>query len=605
MRLFTKIRKVVTKQNRPSIPFTEWNGLFCLLSDRLTTLLRGTEEKFLSIGSRLQDFSARAKKLSEMSASVASLTSGTHIDGTIEKLHEQLDTMIEYLNLSGNESGGSVKSLQNILGITEGFSAVCNGFRQIALVLQFLSTTTQIENARFGKQDTGFNILSDDVKKLALLINTKATNIQNNSVSLSLLVRDVLSRTRELSKQQQSSASSILKDTQANLESLTILSKKSVEVLEHIAQNTAAICRNINDVVTSMQFQDITRQQLEHVKKVLECLRDRLVFDEHGNGTINDRDFVGEIGDICEIQSSQLFQTRDIFVHAVDSVIENLQGISKRVMEIVQTTKAISGDTHQSNTSYLSQIGGGIDIIIQSLRENVKRGKEISSSVSSAVHGMTEFVKDIEEIGAEIELIAFNAQVKSKRIGDEGKTLGTLATEIQRLAMDAEGQTAVVLEKLKAIANEAKIFHGSNDSPSGSSEDEANAVIERLNNLQSTIQKMNAECVSLLNQITEDGLVLGEEIEMLSHQIVFHRENAQIIEEITTGLVEMMTHSRELVSQPLRKVKSVSLESIDNSAMQYTGEIPCPATVSLTGYTGNNASSTKDNEAVGENVELF
>jgi len=92
---------------------------------------------------------------------------------------------------------------------------------------------------------------------------------------------------------------------------------------------------------------------------------------------------------------------------------------------------------------------------------------------------------------------------------------------------------------------------------------------------------------------------------MLSHQIVFHRENAQIIEEITTGLVEMMTHSRELVSQPLRKVKSVSLESIDNSAMQYTGEIPCPATVSLTGYTGNNASSTKDNEAVGENVELF
>ncbi len=88
-----------------------------------------------------------------------------------------------------------MKKLQYILGIIEGFDVVCNGFTQIADTLQFLSVSTRVESARLGTEcKIGFNILSDDVKKLAALINTKSVNIQNHSKSLSILVRNTLSR---------------------------------------------------------------------------------------------------------------------------------------------------------------------------------------------------------------------------------------------------------------------------------------------------------------------------------------------------------------------------------------------------------------------------
>ena len=180
MRLFTKIRKVVTKQKRPSIPFTEWNGLFCLLSDKLTPLHCDSEGKFLSIGSCLQDFTVRSRGLSEMSMSAARLTSGDEIGASINGLRVQLDKMTQYLDASEKDSHNGIKKLQHILGIVEGFDRICDGFTQIAHTLQFLSISILAESARLGNKEAGFGIFSDSVKKLQ--------NASTQSLSISFII---------------------------------------------------------------------------------------------------------------------------------------------------------------------------------------------------------------------------------------------------------------------------------------------------------------------------------------------------------------------------------------------------------------------------------
>ena len=132
----------------------------------------------------------------------------------------------------------------------------------------------------------GFNLLSDDVKKLAALINTKSVNILNHSKSLSILVRNAISRTQELLNLQRGSAMNMMRDAQSSLESLTGLNEKSSETSHQIAMRSSGIYKNIGEVVTSMQFHDITRQEMEHVAKALEHLREKL--EEAGknhNGT--------------------------------------------------------------------------------------------------------------------------------------------------------------------------------------------------------------------------------------------------------------------------------------------------------------------------------
>lgn len=208
--------------------------------------------------------------------------------------------------------------------------------------------------------------------------------------------------------------------------------------------------------------------------------------------------FIAWIGAVCETQSSQLLHTKDELVNAVECVIKNLQGISKNVKGLIVETQTLSGSTHQSGTSFLSQVEEGITTVIHSLSENIKRGKEISASVSSTVNGMAKFVKEIEEIDADIELIAFNAQVKAKRAGEEGKTLGTIAEEIQKLAVEARNYTAVISEKLKAIAFDDEIFHADTDSILGNRKTESTGIANIFEDLLSSIRRINAEFIALL-----------------------------------------------------------------------------------------------------------
>ena len=517
----------MTKLTRPSPFFNTWDVLFSSLADEIVTLLSGTEEKFLSVGSRLQDFTARARELSEMSASVARLTSGDEISAAIHGLREQLNKMTRYLDSSKEEAGNSAKKLQYILSITENFDVICGDFKRIARILQHLSIFTLIENAHLGMNEIGFNILSDNVKRCANLIDTKSSDIMDHSKSLNILVQKVFSRIQELSNQQQNSAVNMLNDAHSSLESITSLNRKSSEISVQIATRSSGIYQNIGDVVTSLQFHDITRQRIEYIGKILACLQERLQESGQNNKALPDnlqREFAAWAGNVCETQSSQLLHTKDALVNAVDCVIKNLRGISKNVKEMIVETQTLSGSTHQSGTSFLSQVEEGITTVIHSLSENIKRGKEISASVSSAVNGMAKFVKEIEEIGADIELIAFNAQVKAKRAGEEGKTLGTIAEEIQKLAVEAGNYTAVISEKLKAIAFDTEIFHADTDSILGNHKTGDTGIANIFEDLLSSISRINAEFIVLLERITESGQTLGEEIETLANQIIFHKE---------------------------------------------------------------------------------
>ncbi|MEK6623032.1 MAG: hypothetical protein AABZ13_11160 [Planctomycetota bacterium] len=619
MEIFLKIKKFTARRAKLLAPLREWSDLFRSLVDKLTPLAGDSEKIFLSIGSCLQDFTVRARELSEMSASAARLTSGGEIGADINRLREQLDTMIRYLDSSEKESGSGMKKLQYILGIIEGFDVVCNGFTRIADTLQFLSVSTQVESARLGTEcKIGFDILSDDVKRLAALINTKSVNILKHSKSLSILVRNAISRTQELLNLQRGSAMNMMRDAQSSLESLTGLNEKSSETSHQIAMRSSGIYKNIGEVVTSMQFHDITRQEMEHVAKALEHLREKLegvngmslcrdampcVSTSPGGNDTPDgqqRNLVGWLGDVCTTQSSQLLHTKEELVGAVDCVIKNLLGISENVKDIVGETQALSGSTNQSGAPLLSQIEKGIVSVIKSIRENAERGKEISTSVTIAVHGMSEFVKEIEDISVEIKLIAFNAQVKAKRTGADGNTLGVLAEGIQGLAVDAGRHTTSVLEKLKTITDEAKILHGGSDSSSNPDGIETTGMVNTLEGLAGDLHRTNADFTALLVKIAEGGQTLGEDIEALAHQTVFHKEMGETLDGIATELIGIAAHGEKLVPSSSRERRGQE-ETADDRLVEVgngNGSLPGDSTFS-------HLDVSKQAEVEGNNVELF
>jgi len=610
----TKNLNFAKKNGKSSGHLKEWNNLCSLLRDKLIALLSGSEEDFLHIGSHLQDYADRARELSEMSASAAKLTSSEEITTSIGGLRGQLGKMSHYLKPGEVDSNSSMEKLQNTLNIIKWLDGICGDFDRTTSILRLLSVSIKIEDARLDNHNNGmeFNSVSADVKDLASLIDTKSGNILNNSKTLEITVRNNISRTQDLSKLQQSTTVNMLNDAQTSLKSLMNLNEKSSEASTRIAARSSEIYRNIGDVVTSLQCHDIARQQMEHVRDILKDMQERI--EKANNKDIfenQDMNLIGWINKTCEIQRSQLLNTKNDIENAVNSVIENLRGISGNVNEMFGDINILTGDTHQSEATLLSRVEKGISAVINSIIENEKIENEISSSVSGAVNGIIDFVKEIESISANIKLLALNAQVQAEHVGEEGKALGVLAGAIQTLSVDTRHNTSVFLEKLKlkSITNGPKAPETSNNSLLENRETESGSMVKSLKNMLSSINRINTESKILIGRIIENGRPLKNEIEVFTNEIVFHEEMLQTISDISAGFSEIIDHIQKLYPDSRTYETSVGFGALENyytveSERNVLNLITAEDASLETGATNKSEKKNQDKD-LGDNIELF
>ena len=134
-----------------------------------------------------------------------------------------------------------------------------------------------------------------------------------------------------------------------------------------------------------------------------------------------------------------------------------------------------------------------------------------------------------------------------------------------------------------------------------------------------SIRRINAEFIALLGRITESGQTLGEEIEALANQIIFHKETARTIDGISDGFAGIAAHARKLVPSSSAHNKAARLEiqsplyTKQNDLIHHTMQIdrathPSVALASSKLTVKNiTKSDVRDDGEVdfGNNVELF
>lgn len=614
MGIASTIKKVMLKQTGPIVYLKEREDFFGHLSVRLNTLFSESEDDFLTVGSRLQDFSERSRELTEMTLSATRLTSGEEIVTAIEGLRGQMDQMTQYLDSSQEASNNGIKKLLNILDVNNDLDCICDGFKRIAQTLQFLGVSTRIESTQLGgRAGIEFKTLTDDVDTLAKLIDTKTVSILDNSKSLTTLIQKIINRSKKLLKTQQTSSVNILKDARSNLESLINLNGKSSRVSAQLAERSSEIYQNIAEVVTSMQFHDITRQQIENVGKAMKDIQRKTMELKKDNGAISrnqQMDLICWVSELCQLQLSQLPYARDEFVNAVNHMIENLKGIATNITTMINELLDINSSTNQSDTSFLSRIEEGITTIIKSLNEDNKIGKEISTSVTETVNSMTVFVNDIEEISAKIEMIALNAQVKAANSGEQGRTLCVTAEAIQQLSLDTRSQSAAMLNKLRIITADTETLHDGSNYSSDNNGNNIENMVSNLKDMLGTIRYVNLDFSSLLNSINKNGQALGKEIKVVANQIEFHIEVSQSIDDIMAILESILKQLQKLVPSSTVFRKTEELEALK---ARYTTQkelevhqavIPV-RTLPLAGKDAGKSDNNVQGHDFGDNIEFF
>lgn len=182
-----------------------------------------------------------------------------------------------------------------------------------------LALNAAIEAARAGDQGRGFAVVADEVRKLSTQSEKAATQVGK---AIRLMATDIETKfSSKLTSQTYKQESELLENLEQQLsrleESYNQMASMNTHILEKVGESSRGVSTRFLELLANIQFQDITRQQIEHVLKVLSYTNDHL--ERISDGAKKGETSIPEY-DINEVSRLYVMQKqRDIHKMVIDA----------------------------------------------------------------------------------------------------------------------------------------------------------------------------------------------------------------------------------------------------------------------------------------------
>jgi methyl-accepting chemotaxis protein/flagellin-specific chaperone FliS len=547
-----------------------WGQKLTHASSQLGTISASTEDEFLAIGERLQDFHQRAGQITSIVNNLSSHLGGEKGAGAISNLAGLLDDLKNHLDEAQNQSGR--QSLAEILDRLQQVNAPLTCFGQMDKSLRMFSTYTKIESARLGARAVGFDSLAKDVIRLSGEVSGKADTVMQQKNELAAVIQNALTTLMNIGADQQSKILSILEKTNQNLDSLADIVERSYSSAGIISVTSAEVTENLGQVVFSLQAHDTVRQQIQHVAEALDELAAHLPESGAGGqpaaGTSAHSSV--ETGTVCEIQSAQLRHSSAEFLRAVENIIVNLREIAAKETGMADDTRALLGKTDQTGASFFTEMGNDVVVVLGMVTAAAMTNRKLSEVMTSAadtVGGIFSFVDDIETIAYDIKLIALNFLIQAAQLGSEGGGLGVMAEAINRLSEEARDQAAGIAATLAEIKEVTDAMCQGAMVNASAMEVRIKEMRQGLESMLATLQEMNTGMTEGLTQANTMVQDLSADIDEVTAGITVHHKVAAILREAETILEDISTEAKAQVPET---EWSAAMEKLHASDKRYT-----------------------------------
>lgn len=185
-----------------------------------------------------------------------------------------LSEMYQYIEVKSKQAQTDHLRIQEVLEQVKGLSGLTGMIRNIAKQTNLLALNASIEAARAGDAGRGFAVVADEVRTLSQETETVTASIDRAIVAVSETVAKNLASVLagDHTQDEMAKVSEVSSSLQSVLKDFSELNNY-VELLSHESQEAMMFIHNgIVEALGSMQFQDISRQQLESVQTLFDAL---------------------------------------------------------------------------------------------------------------------------------------------------------------------------------------------------------------------------------------------------------------------------------------------------------------------------------------------
>jgi len=239
-----------------------------------------------------------------------------------------------------------------------------------------------------------------------------------------------------------------------------------------------------------------------------------------------------QMGTNAEETSSQA----DVVASAAEQVNNNVQNVATGAEELTASIREVAG-----NAAEAANVA----------TEAVEAAKTTNVTVGKLGESSTEIgnvIKVITSIAQQTNLLALNATIEAARAGEAGKGFAVVANEVKELAKQTASATEDISQKIEAIQGDTK--------NAVSAIDQIGTIINRINDIQSTIASAVEEQSATTNEIARNineaargSAEIAQNIAGVATAAQGTATGAAETQESVGGLTQMATELQELVSQ--------------------------------------------------------
>ena len=610
----TPLTENSSNKSNASISLATWAST---LTSSLVTLRRlagATENEFLQIGSKMQGVYQRATTLSQTAQNLVEVASGERINSLIEQLRQILNEMETYLEETQGQNSNYCTAFNTVESQLGQIAGPLEGFKKMSKELYILEVLIKIESSHVGVIGGEFLNLALDINKLTHQIKEKSDTIQSDQLLLSSIISKNIKVASAALSTQETMVLSTHGNTVTSIAELESVNQQFFILGSTITSTATENSNHISQVVQSMQFHDIFRQQVEHVTEALEGLLPTLEknnLDIETPGDVTLEEVIRSVGDVCELQEAQLQFASGELYGAVASIIDNLADISGQQKLMAQEIFSYSGISNISGRSFIDDVRYHMESITELLTSCAETNSELAvimKEVTDTVDEITGYVSEIEGIGNDIHIIALNARIKAAGAGLEGASLCVLAEKIGFLSHGDAHRTDMITASLTEIhATTGTLYVDAKRSE----ENLAAKLIEMkaaLSNILSILGNMGTELIALLSQIQKQVDALVREIETINCGIDVHERAKAMADEVLNNLRQICEKSRELypASDAFKEdLRLMSSRYTMESERRIHEDIARKHGVLTDTIHAQAASSMTSDSEFGDNVDLF
>ncbi|PLX94423.1 MAG: hypothetical protein C0619_02985 [Desulfuromonas sp.] len=513
------------------------------ISGELEGLSKRAEQQFLAIGGELHGMYLRASEVSKQAAGIFDMVLGEKAEAVRTGLQSLLDRLGEHLRHVLKMADEGNRTLSELLGLLEELPEPLNGYREIAKTLQMLGVSTRIESSGAERAAEGFHLLGTELKNLEQAIEVKVERIMGRLDSLAVLCRNARERVTSIESRRAGLIGEGSELADSVMSAVVEKNQLAAETTRTLSNRSNEITASIGEVVTSLQYQDITRQQIEHVQISLGEISTELGKVATSDNFARGAEVLQVVGEVCRIQAAQLTHSRDELDTAIKRILDGMFDVSGTVTAIAADMQQAAGATERDGGSIFSELEGAVNKISATLNQEIATTREaqgVIGSVLAEATEMSQLVGEIKRIGLEMKIIALNAGINATNVGGGQPSLEVIAQGTQQLSKRVFSQTEALSSGLGELIISSQRLAGA---AAGAAEDKTLAQLEGLSQesteLLQSLQQLYAEVVVRLSDMESASRTLAADIGATASAFTIHTDSRRTINDAVTCLAQI------------------------------------------------------------------